>query len=260
MPSSAEHVLGHAAEYLRGELDEREALATYEHLLTCAGCAAGLQLAAGLRRAGGRAVEAPLPPADELGRRRELAFLRGVRQRPGQGSPRRARLAGWAPALAAAAVLLLLLRPWGATELTSLAPYADHDPLPVRVSRAVAPPASFEAARLAGLAAYARGDWEEAATRLAEAVERRPDHAESWLYRGSALRQAGAAQAAHHALREAAALSPATEVAGAEARWQLAQLELAAGDREGAGRWLEELDGAPRRAGEAAELRARLRR
>lgn len=258
MPSSIEHTLGQAAEYLRGELDERESLATYEHLLGCEDCSAGYRLAAGLRLAGGRAPAAPLPPADDLGRRRDQRFLRSVARTPGQRSRRPTRIAGWAPAMAAAAILLLLLQPWGAAELATIAPYADRDPLPVRVSRAVAPPASFEAARLAGLAAYARGDWDDSAERLAEALRLQPDHAESWVYRGSALRQAGAAQAAHGSLRRAVELSPATEPIGAEARWQLAQLELSAGDRDGALRWLEELEGAPRRAEEAASLRVRL--
>lgn len=175
----------------------------------------------------------------------------------------------WAPALlAAAAVVVLLLRPWQPEDLAALRGFAQLQALPVELDRGAPPEAGFAEFRMRGLEAYQGGDYASATTLLTEADRLRPEDPEVLLYLGSCALLRGlaadavtvlerASSAARHASGPAGGAPPAL---AAEIGWQLAQAHLVRGDRKAAEATLRELAAWSGPRGQAVdELLARVR-
>jgi thioredoxin-like negative regulator of GroEL len=164
---------------------------------------------------------------------------------------------GWAGLAAAAAILLFVLVPPAGDP--GLADLAQVEPLPVRITRAVPEPDSFEDHRLRGLEAYATGDYLAAGAHLADALELRPADAEILLYLGSTFLLRGQPESAADLLG-GPAIAATDPVLRDEAAWQLANALLMAGRVEEAEQTLETLavrEG--RRRGDAQALVEALR-
>lgn len=163
---------------------------------------------------------------------------RGPRRLPGSF--------GW---LALAASLLALLALWGRGDDSNadVVALARLEALPVATLRSGSD--SLEQ----GLGAYRDADYPTAVTHLRAATESDPESSEAWLYLGSAQLLLKRTAEARSALERAVVADGSWS---AEARWQLAQLALAAGDAEDARARLETCLDAHR----AEEARALLER
>jgi tetratricopeptide (TPR) repeat protein len=249
----SEHALAALAE---GRLADAPAAEVRAHLAVCGACvadarAALAELAEAAAEAGGTsaaaagaastrsAAGAPGAPAE---RRAEVAS---------RGEPPRLRLVATKGAwigLAAAALLLFLLRPFGpdAPSPRDAIELARFEPLPVRVPRGEADGA--EAAFREGLGHYAEQRWDAAEAAFARAAELAPERVDVALYRGSTALLAGRPEEA------LAHLDPALSAAGTmgrEARWQRAMALFALARPEEARAELEALA-----EGEPAQHRA----
>ncbi|HUF50065.1 MAG TPA: zf-HC2 domain-containing protein [Longimicrobiales bacterium] len=184
--------------YVAGTLGEAEETAFEIHLLTCAACQAEVRT--------GAAIHATLRTADS-----------GLASVPAWQRSR--RVLRWAlPAVAAAALLLVVLDRDGIEQLGGVADMPAFSPLPVRSSAA-------PAAQLAdqGMAAYVAGDYRLAATRLAEAAALETSPGTSFFLGMSLLAlddATGAVRALH------AALEPPDNAYAAEAHYYVAKAWL----------------------------------
>jgi TolA-binding protein len=225
LPSPAGHLTEEVWErFLDGELDGTGGEAAVDHITRCAECAAVYR---GL-----------------LAFERESAPLRG-RGRP---APRIAAVWRWAAAAAVGAIAILAARmptgtappvrhpsPVATTRLSAAVPT-----LPVRVAeeRAVvyrgraSDSAAFLKAFDAAITPYRRGDYGEAAVRLAGLAARFPDAPEAPLYEGVALLSMGRASEAAERLARAESLATGTEWAP-DAEYYAARARLEAGRPQG---------------------------
>jgi hypothetical protein len=293
-----EHVVDLVADFVWGRLDETTLARVRWHLETCSDCASDYAAAVVLRQAGEAKLhldaerlsklsetaarispeqrahlEACDPCAHELdmlrglgnapsisGLERELAPYPKKRQ-PRRATPLapRSRRMGWSVAvLAAAAALVLFIIP--GRESVDLGALAVLEPMPVRVTRSSAEPASFDEARLQALAAYGAADYVQALENLDLALERRAGDAEMFLYRASALALTDRLDDSREGFIDLLAGGDAVDPAMRdEARWQLVQVELLRGDRAGVEEVLDELLAqSGHREADARSLRAKL--
>lgn len=213
------------------------------HLESCEQCAAELALM--------RALELPA----EL-ERADAPEASVARRTP---APRRARRSFSTPValLALAAVLLLLFFPRGEEE-GLMRGFSELEPLPVRITRASAPPGSMEEARLLGLEAYRDARWFRAAEQL-RAARSLGAGIDAELYLASALLLADRDAEALGALETVLADSMASAGVLDEARWLRLQIALRAEDPASVDRWSAQVAaGEGRRAPQARALRDQL--
>jgi tetratricopeptide (TPR) repeat protein len=210
-----------------------------EHLSACADCEGEIQWAEGLPASGdaGEDSESEADPASG---------------RPRKEPDRANRDWLWAGLAAAAALVVLLLIPQdGATDLSGL---ASIKPLPVKLSRSVPAPDSFEEHRLLSLEAYAGADYPSATEHLSNALALHTDDPEMLLYLGSIqlLRgDTGDSVERFERARENATDSVVKEEAG----WQLANALLMANRNDDAEQVLKEIaSGEGHRRNDAAAL------
>jgi tetratricopeptide (TPR) repeat protein len=194
------------------------------HLASCAQCRRELDWAS------------ELPEADQVDEEDDLGES-GSGAEPSRPRSLPTRWA-WAGFAAAAVVLTLILVPRGPGP--DLAALARVEPLPVRITRAVPEPGSFEEARLMGLDSYAAGDYADARGHLARSLELEPNNGEMLLYLGSAELLLGELESAMEHFRAARDRSP-DGVVRDEAAWQSANAALLGGRREEAVNLLEQL-------------------
>ncbi len=288
----SEHRNHQIADFLAERLAEAERRDFEEHMKRCPECSADLSWARDLREQALRQGLRHLAPmrivelaadrqavteaeGDHLSRCREcgteIDWAGGLcepaegededagprtRWTPIAGRPRRVNW-GWAGLAAAAAVLLFVLLPPAGDP--GLADLAQVEPLPVRITRAVPEPDSFEDHRLQGLEAYSAGDYVGAGAHLADALELRPADAEMLLYLGSTFLLRGQPESAAEML-DGPAVAATDPVLRDEAAWQLANSLLLAGRGDEAERTLETLAGREgRRRTEAQALVEALR-
>jgi Flp pilus assembly protein TadD len=107
------------------------------------------------------------------------------------------------------------------------------EPLPVRISRSVAEPGSFEAARVRGLEHYRDGDYDVAAAAFGDALTLKPGDAEILVYLGSTELLRGDDERAARYLEAGLAVAEAAPLRE-ELLWQLANARLRAGNVAGA--------------------------
>ena len=159
--------------------------------------------------------------------------------------PRRAL---WGAGLAAAASVIVwaALARFGPGGAEPLAAFARIEPLPVADLRGQGDQLE------AGLGHYRAGRWVEAAAAFEAALESDPDLGEAWLYLGSARLLQDRPRVAREALERAE--ETALGSFAAEARWQLAQVQLLLEDRDPAVALLDALaGGSSHRAEDARE-------
>lgn len=255
------HVDLEIADIVTDRLSESREREIAAHLDECDVCAAGLAWARGLRdealRQGlrhlmpMRVVElAGDPPAAsevEYGHlkhctecRDELEWARRVREEDVASISAAARSFRWIWLAGATAAIVLLLIFLPRQRDADYSRIARVEPLPVRISRAVPEPGSFEESRLLALESYAAGEYTAAQGHFEAAAELDPDNAEVQLYLGSTLMLTGELDAAANHLNLARDLSGDSRV-GDEASWQLANLMLIRGRRTDALGILREL-------------------
>jgi hypothetical protein len=220
------HVVDLVQDVLFGHVDRETACRVHAHLAVCDECAADYTFAFRLRDA---SMAAPL----DASLAQFLETLEMPAASSAQAPVRRLRRLSVRPTriavsfLAAAAALLLLVRPWSDDEFASI---ARLEPLPVRLTREAPEPESFAEARLQALSAYRDGDWTTALARCETALQRRPGDGEMTVYAASAeaflQRLPAAAERLDALLADAA--QPIAILR--EARWQRAQLALHEGD------------------------------
>lgn len=282
------HVVDRIADYLAGRLGSAERRAFEDHVVACDDCRSELEWARRLRsealRQGLRHLD-PMrllaiaerrlaPDADEEDHlrgcpecRRELDWASGLPEESGgdeaggddpvESRPRPRR---W-PWLAAAAAAVLAVALFGIDREPALDPatLVTLEPLPVRITRSVPATDPFEIARLAGLEAYADGDFEAARDELEAAVGIRPDADEARLYLASAALLTGEREPAVLDLRRVvddAGPGPVHD----EAAWLLANAVLLERDVDEARGLLSGLAGGDgHRSADAAALLESLR-
>lgn len=277
------HVAELVADFVFGRLEGDELQRVREHLEQCSECAQDFAAAVTLRQASEEAqhlseqriaqlsdspdillleerehLESCARCSHELSVLRDLGAAPDLSDRSRQPrraaspAPRARLLQQWvAPAMVLAATIAFLLLPRGIdpTELAQL------EPMPVRLSRTAPQPDSFEAARLAGLSSYVDEDWSGAIASFELALRMRPGIAELRLYRASANALRGEPELARDELGDLVADATLDATTANEARWQLAQLELAAGEAQAARELLGEIvDSRGHRARNAQEL------
>lgn len=228
------HVVDLVQDVLLGQVDAATAARVHAHLVRCDECAADYAFAFRLRDA------AAAPAENEA----ELIELLDAIEAPSAQITRPLRRvlpmpARWSMSLvAAAAAILLLLRPWSGDDFAAI---ARLEPLPVRVTRDVPEPHSFAEARQRALMAYAEADYVGAIAYCDSALARQAGHGEMLIYAASAEALLARTQAAAKRLDQL--LSDAREAPSIlrEARWQRAQLALLARDVELARRQLQSL-------------------
>jgi hypothetical protein len=240
----SERVLAALAEE---RLDEERAAGVRAHLARCGACVADVQAA--LAELEAVSLEARTQPAAPDSAHEVRPRLRLVASR-----------AAWI-GLAAAALILFLLRPFGPSDGGAIDPraaveLARVEALPARVARGEADEA--ELAFREGLVHYVERRWDAAEVALAHAAALAPERADVALYRGSAALLDGRPADAIAPLEQASA---AEGTPGREARWQLAQALLASGRPADARAALEVLaagDPEDHRAADAREQLAEL--
>jgi len=271
----SEHRNHQIADFLAGRLEEAERREFEEHMKACPECSADLSWARELREQALRQGLRHLAPmrivelaadrqtatgaeGDHLAQCRECGKeidWAGSLSEPAEGEEEdedakshtrwtpttgrsRRRSWTWAGLAAAAALLLFVLIPSGSDR--SLAELAQVEPLPVRITRSVPVPDSFEDRRLRGLEAYSAGDYVAAAAQLAGALELRPADAEMLLYLGSTFLLQDQPESAADMLGGPAVAATDTALRD-EAAWQLANSLLLAGRGDEAERTLQVL-------------------
>ena len=155
----------------------------------------------------------------------------------------------WRPILLAAAALLVVTM--AALYLRAVGG-STGDPAPQWVAQreAMPVPTLRSDAVLEGLSAYGEGRYEDAVQLLQPALAAEPEQGLGWLYLGSAQLLLGRDAEARESLTRAVQHSSGSiEV---EARWQLAQAEIALGNTQAAQQLLTELQGT-RRGAEAQQ-------
>jgi hypothetical protein len=275
------HLDADIADVVNGRLPEERERALEEHVTRCEQCAAELDWANRLRdqalREGLRHLSpmkiVRLSTGEQTASDAEAVHLEGcaecsaeldwARRQPDEpvtaGRVAKSRsLRSWAWLGAAAVLVLAVYSLISVRETADLSILATIEPVPVRLSRSV-PAGPFEEARLAGLDAYASGDWAGARASLAEAAHIDSENDEVLLYLGSAeLLADHLGEARDHLLRSIRHAS--SDRVRDEAAWQLANLALLENRRAEAVRWLEPLALGGHRAADASELMTRLRR
>ena len=215
--------------------DKREAISEPEamHLRTCSHCENELQWAGDLQEPALDLTDALEHSGIAPGAREAV---RGTPKASATGPGYRTWM-GLAATLALAVSLVIFL-PQGPDE--DVAVLARIEPLPVRISRSVPEPDSYQEARNLGLEAYATGDYATASIHFAQALDRLPDEVEIFIYMGSSWLLQGQPDKAADVLRRAADLAAGTSLEP-EALWQLANAELADGRSEPAAEALHRL-------------------
>lgn len=162
-------------------------------------------------------------------------------------------------ALAAAAALLLGVAGCGGCDGGGLRELAVIEPIRAALPNVSSSPGAFEEARMKGLTAYKRADYDDAVERLATAHEIHKENSEVLLYLGSAELLRGESAKAVQYLRlsaEAAMRAPLKH----EAQWQLANAYLASAEADSAEAVLQRvIEEARARSAAATDLLARLR-
>jgi len=209
------------------------------HLASCASCRAEVAWA----------KEHPTPDAETEDDEPPAVPTAIPRARPKRLPP------AWLAAAAAMIVIALLLVPridrFDPTQLAIV------EPLPVRISRSIPNPGSFEESRLLGLDSYRSGDYVSARKHLLHALSIETGRAETLMYLGSAELLDEHPETASEYLRKAAEYAPIGAVHD-ESRWQLANALLLLGRTDEATHELSILadrDG-PRRSDSLALLEA----
>lgn len=232
-----EHVVDLVQDVLLGQVDAVTSARVRAHLASCDECAADYAFAFRLRDAS-LTTQADAELVAFLSTIEAPAIAATHRTEAGRTSRRltvRPTRVGLS-LLAAAAAVVLLLRPWSSDDFASL---ARLEPLPVNITREVPEAGSFEAARMAALGAYRSADYAAALTLCENALRMRPVDGELRIYAASAEALLGRLPAA--ASRLDSVLADATQPPAIlrEARWQRAQVALLADDKA---RAREELD------------------
>ena len=216
------HVVDLVQDVLLGQVDRETAARVHAHLAACDECAADYAFAFRLRDA------SMMTPVDA-----SLAEFLSTLEMPAAPRTQRVQRFAMRPTrvavsfLAAAAALLLLLRPWSGDDFAAI---ARLEPLPVSITREVPDPDSFAEARLQALSAYRNADYATALALCESALQRRAGDGELTIYAASA--EALLQRRPESARRLDGLLADTTQPAAIlrEARWQRAQLALLAGD------------------------------
>ena len=237
------HLEFELADIVLGRLPREKQAEVEEHLRTCDICAAevawanefrGQALRQGLRHLDPmRIVELSLRQTlasdteqEHLDScdccRSEVAWSEELPTPDAKTARRRPFHLAWLAAAAAITVALLII-PRG--DRFDPSQFAIIEPLPVRISRSIPEPGSFEESRLLGLDAYKSGDYGSAREHFLRASSMESDRPELLLYLGSAELLEDNLDSAEAHLRQAAQHAPAGALHD-EANWQLAHTLL----------------------------------